>query len=198
MPPVCPDRPSGQGSKVPSALTKQDQTTMKSDSLTPRDYLIKCHANSGGKHLKPISVQEIARTPDDPESDYALLDQPYASLAEIREALEKRGDLVRLKNGSLRITRRSHIGKQVRYGRNGSVFVLVRVNVREYELFTKRTNNPKLAWVLNACKSVGLRVFVEGRSFHAPISYVHRADYVKAWDILGPLDDEPDDSPRFL
>ena len=170
---------------------------MKSESLTSRNYIIKCHANNGGRHFKPVSIQEIVLTPDDPESDYTPVGQPSESFGEIRKPLETRGDLVQLKDGSLRITRRIHIGKQIRYGHNGSVFVQVRVMVREYKLLTKRTNNPKLAWVLNACKSAGLRVFVEGRSFHAPVSYVYRDDYVKAWDILGPIDDEPDDAPRF-
>ena len=170
----------------------------KTESLVPRNFLIKCRANRGGGHFKPISIQEITLTPDDPESDYALIGQPSKFFGEIREPLEKRGDLVKLKDGSDRITRRPHIGKQVRPGRNGCVFVRVRVMVREWEQFTKRTNNPKLSWVLSKCKSAGLRVLLDGKSFHAPISYVHRDDYKKAWDILGPIDNTPDDSPKFI
>ena len=70
--------------------------------------------------------------------------------------------------------------------------------VPEWEQFTKRTNNPKLSWVLSKCKAAGLRVLLDGKSFHAPISYVHRDDYSKAWEILGPIDNTPDDSPEFI
>lgn len=65
------------------------------------------------------------------------------------------------------------------------------------KLFTKRTNHPKLAWLVQECRKAGLRVCVRGRSFHAPISWVHPEDEAAAWEILTPIDDIPDDDPRF-
>lgn len=67
----------------------------------------------------------------------------------------------------------------------------------DYNLFTKRTNQPKLGWLMNECKRSGLRVRIEGRSFHAPCSWVHPDDESAAWDILSPVDDMPDDDRRF-
>lgn len=169
---------------------------MKSNSLVYRDFLIKCRANRGGEYLVPVSIQEIRLTPEDPDSDYAATEKPSEFFGEIREPLEKRGDLVKLKTGD-RITRNPRIGKQVRPGRNGTVFVQVRVKVREWLQFTKRTEDPKLSWVLAKCEAAGLRTFIEGASWHAPVSYVHRDDYEAAWGILGPIDNIRDNAPRF-
>lgn len=68
---------------------------------------------------------------------------------------------------------------------------------RKYILFTKRTDEPKLSWVLRECKAAGLRVRKSGWSFHAPCSWVHPDDNTAAWEILTPIDDIPDDDPRF-
>lgn len=170
---------------------------MKSESTVYRDYLIKCRANLGGKHLVPTSIQEIKLTPDDPNGEYDFIGEASKYFGDIREPLEKRGDLVKLKDGSDRITRTPHLGKTIRQGRNGFMFVQVRVRVPEWLTFTKRTSNPKLGWVMDKCKSAGLRVFKEGKSFHGPTSYVHRDDYAAAWAILGPIDNIPDDAPQF-
>ena len=169
---------------------------MKSNATTYRDFLIKCRTNRGGKYLAPVSIVEIRPTPEDPDCLYDPIGKPSEFFGEIREPLEKRGDLVRLKAGD-RIARNPHLGKQVRPGRNGHTFVQVRVRVREWLQFTKRTEDPKLSWVLAKCEAAGLRVFVEGASWHAPISYVHRDDYAAAWEILGPIDNIRDDAPRF-
>ncbi len=67
----------------------------------------------------------------------------------------------------------------------------------EYKLFTKRTNEPKLSYVLNLCKKAGLRVRKQGKSWHAPCSWVHPDDVDAAWEILTPIDDIPDDDPMF-
>jgi hypothetical protein len=70
---------------------------------------------------------------------------------------------------------------------------------KNYIQFTKRTNYPKLGWLIKSCKSQGLRVRVlrKERSFHAPISVVHKDDEDKAWEILSPVDNISDDAPRF-
>lgn len=70
---------------------------------------------------------------------------------------------------------------------------------KDYLQFTKRTNYPKLGWLVKACKAKGLRVRVlrSERSFHAPISVVHKDDEAEAWAILSPVDDIADDAPRF-
>jgi len=115
---------------------------------------------------------------------------------DLRGPLEKRGDLIRLKNGKDRITRTPHVGKEVRVSRR-CTFVHFKVAVPKYKLFTKWTEDPKLDWLIRKCKTKGLRVFVEGKSHRAPISWVHRDDHDAAWKILGPIDDIPDNAPRF-
>lgn len=66
-----------------------------------------------------------------------------------------------------------------------------------YVLFTKRTNQPKLGYLLKKCRDAGLRVELRGESFHAPCSYVHKHDEPMAWAFLDPIDDMPDDDPMF-
>ncbi len=161
-----------------------------------REFLIVCKANRGGKHLIPVSVQEIELTPNDPLMDYVPKEKPSPYFGEIREPLKKRGDLLETPAGD-RITRNPHIGKQVRPGRNGTVRVQVRVRVNEWKQFTKRTESPKLDWLIDTCTAAGLRVVQSGASWHAPITYVHRDDYAAAWKILSPVDDIRDDAPRF-
>lgn len=68
----------------------------------------------------------------------------------------------------------------------------------EYVLFTKRTNQPKLGWLIKKCKKAGLRVRIDGSSFHAPCSWVHPADESSAWEILGPVDNVADNNRRFV
>lgn len=62
----------------------------------------------------------------------------------------------------------------------------------------KRTEDPKLAWLERQLTAAGLR---HGRSkfpsFHAPRLLVHPEDEDKALEILLPVDDIPDDDPRF-
>jgi hypothetical protein len=169
---------------------------MKLTTTVYREFLITCKANRGGKHLVPVSIQEIELTPDDPVTDYAAKGKPSPYFGEIREPLKKRGDLIETKCGD-RITRNPHIGKQVRPGRNGKVFVQVRVRVNEWISFTRRTNNPKLQWLRDKCEESGLRVVQNGSSWHAPCTYVHRDDYDAAWAILSPVDSICDDAPRF-
>ena len=168
--------------------------TRKSESTIYRDFVVRCRANKGGKHLIPIAISEVIKPSSDPLLEYDVLSTSEC-FGDLRAPLEKRGDLVRLKNGQDRITRTPHIGKEVRSGR--FVFVHFRIQVREFKLFTKRTENPKLSWLMGECKAAGLRVFIEGQSAHAPCSFVHRDDFDAAWKILGPVDAVRDDAPRF-
>lgn len=69
--------------------------------------------------------------------------------------------------------------------------------MKNYVLFTKRTNDPKLSYVLKKCREKGLRVKKSGKSFHAPCSWVHVEDEEKAWEILSPIDDIDDNDPMF-
>ncbi len=170
--------------------------TIDLDATVTRHFLIKCKANRGGKYLVPVSCQEIRLTPGDTVTDYDLIGKPSPYFGETREPLTKRGDLVTIKSGD-RITRTPHIGKTIRPGRNGFLFVQVSVPVKEWVQFTKRTENPKLQWLKDTCEAEGLRVVEQGSSWHAPITYVHRDDHAAAWKILGPVDNVRDDAPRF-
>jgi hypothetical protein len=67
-----------------------------------------------------------------------------------------------------------------------------------WTLFTKRTDDPKLMWLEARLTLAGIPHRREGRSFHAPILQVPRERLDDAWAILDPVDDVPDDDPRFL
>ena len=95
-----------------------------------RDFLIRCHANRGGRHLIPIDLAPITLTPDDPLSDYTVDAPASPDLSPVRGYLSRRGDLITLASGAERITRRTHIGKVCRpVARARRVFVRVRVPV---------------------------------------------------------------------
>jgi len=64
--------------------------------------------------------------------------------------------------------------------------------------FTRRTDDPKLAWLEDQLTAAGILSRRYGRSFHAPILEVQKKDLDRAWDILLPVDDIPDDDPQFL
>lgn len=72
-----------------------------------------------------------------------------------------------------------------------------------YVMFTKRTNYPKLGYIINRLKAKGVACRLNGASWHAPILEVDAAKLDQAWAILGekigryPLDDVRDDLPRF-
>ena len=168
---------------------------MKSESKIQRTFIVKCRTNRGGKHMIPVLVKETVPSAD-PVSDYDVVrESPY--FGEIRAKLIMRGDLIETKSGD-RISRNHHIGKQIRPGRGGFTFVAFDMQVDEYQSLTGRTANPKRAWLMRKCKDAGLRVFVEGkRMFGEPISWVHRDDQDKAWDILAPVDHVPDDDDQF-
>jgi hypothetical protein len=68
---------------------------------------------------------------------------------------------------------------------------------RQWEMLTKRTNDPKLLWLEDQLDVAGVAHRRNGESFHAPILEVDKAKLDKAWEILTPVDDVPDDDPRF-
>ena len=63
--------------------------------------------------------------------------------------------------------------------------------------FTKRTNDPKLAWLESQLTEAGISHQRKGHSYHAPILEVESARIDDAWDILEPVDDIPDNDPMF-
>ena len=63
--------------------------------------------------------------------------------------------------------------------------------------FTKRTNDPKLAWLERELTAMGVPNKRDGQSFHAPILKVPENLLHVAWDILDPIDDVADDDPRW-
>ena len=64
--------------------------------------------------------------------------------------------------------------------------------------FTKRTNDPKLAALESMLDQAGIPHRRHGDSFHAPILQVPDERLDDAWKILDPIDDIPDDDPRFV
>lgn len=168
---------------------------MKSDSKIQRTFVVRCRTNRGGKHMIPECIKETVPSTD-PASDYDIVRESQY-FGEIRKRLIMRGDLIETKSGD-RISRNSHIGKQVRPGRNGFTFVAFTLQVDEFKPLTRRTANPKLDWLMRKCKDAGLRVFIEGkRMMGEPISWVHRDDEDKAWHFLRPIDNIPDDDEQF-
>lgn len=63
--------------------------------------------------------------------------------------------------------------------------------------FTRRTNDPKLAWLERELKRNGIKSRRNGESWHAPILEVKERDLHAAWEILLPIDDIADDDPRW-
>jgi hypothetical protein len=161
-----------------------------------RDFLVKCRENRGGLHLVPVSVREIRYTPEDPLTEYVTVGRE-SYLGEIRPALVKRGDLVKTASGKDRITRTPHLGKTVPPPCRGFVFVKFRVRVNEWVMLCKRTEDPKLGWLENRFAADGIRTQRFGSSWHAPILWVHRDDHDRAWSILGPIDNMPDNHKMF-
>jgi hypothetical protein len=68
----------------------------------------------------------------------------------------------------------------------------------KWERFTKRTEDPKLAWLERQLTAAGIKHRRNGHSFHAPILEVQADKIDEAWEILTPVDDIPDDDPRWL
>lgn len=72
-----------------------------------------------------------------------------------------------------------------------------------WTMFTKRTNDPKLAWIERQLDIIGVPYRRNGESFHAPILEVSLFDLEKAETILSrrigryTVDDIRDDHPRW-
>jgi hypothetical protein len=70
-------------------------------------------------------------------------------------------------------------------------------------MLTKRTEDPKLAWLETHLRDHGIPSRRRGSSFHAPILEVPKDRADAAWKLLGAkigrrvLDDIPDDDPMF-
>jgi hypothetical protein len=69
---------------------------------------------------------------------------------------------------------------------------------KDLVVFTRRTNNPKLQWLINKLSDAGIDCFIVGDSAHAPITMINRDDEEAAWRILGPIDDVEDDDDRWV
>lgn len=67
----------------------------------------------------------------------------------------------------------------------------------EWKQLTRRTEQPKLAWLMRALHEVGVPSRLNGASFHAPIMEVPAEHFSKAWAVLAPVDDLSDDDPLF-
>jgi hypothetical protein len=75
----------------------------------------------------------------------------------------------------------------------------------KWELLCKRTNYPKLGYIITRLKEQGIKCRLNGESWHAPILEVEATRIIEASAILGQcrlgfrkqLDDVPDDHPKF-
>lgn len=61
----------------------------------------------------------------------------------------------------------------------------------------KRTEHPKLGWLARKLGAAGIANKIEGQSFHAPLLWIKAEDEDRALKILDPIDNIPDDDPRF-
>jgi hypothetical protein len=72
------------------------------------------------------------------------------------------------------------------------------VSAVTWKMFTKRTEDPKLAWLESKLGTSGIAHRRNGFSFHAPIMEVPEERLQDAHRILAPVDDIPDDDPVFV
>ena len=63
--------------------------------------------------------------------------------------------------------------------------------------FTRRTNYPKLGWLITKLEEAGIACALDGQSFHAPILKVYPDDLKKAWAVIDPVDEIEDDDEMF-
>jgi len=78
---------------------------------------------------------------------------------------------------------------------------------RDFEILCKRTDYPKLGYIISRLNNLGVRCLLRGRSFHANnILWVCKEDLEVAWRVLREkrvvwygktLDEMPDDDPCF-
>lgn len=68
----------------------------------------------------------------------------------------------------------------------------------EWIRFTKRTCDPKLAWLERKLAEKGIASRRNGKSFHAPILEVDANKFDEAWSILSiDIDNKDDNDPMF-
>ena len=67
----------------------------------------------------------------------------------------------------------------------------------KWETFTRRTDDPKLAWLECQLLKAGIPSRRSGYSHHAPVLEVPEEHLDAAWAILTPVDDVEDDDPRW-
>ena len=69
---------------------------------------------------------------------------------------------------------------------------------RNAVMFTKRTEFPKLGYLIHLLNEAGIPSALHGDSFHAPLLWVAKDRINEAEKILTPrLDNAPDDARRF-
>lgn len=79
---------------------------------------------------------------------------------------------------------------------------------RDWVVFTRRTEHPKLQWIIDRLAEVGIEIQHQGFSAHGPITYVRVAQEAAAKAFLTEsvvdaqsrsrvIDDIPDDDPLF-
>ena len=66
----------------------------------------------------------------------------------------------------------------------------------DWVTFTRRTNDPKLAWLQAQLAFVGIPSRRDGESFHAPILKVPTTQIADAWKVLTPHWDKLDDDDK--
>ena len=67
----------------------------------------------------------------------------------------------------------------------------------DFVTFTKRTNYPKLGYLIHLLDEREIDSRLDGHSWHAPILKVRRGDLDSACALLDPIDNIPDNDPRF-
>jgi hypothetical protein len=63
---------------------------------------------------------------------------------------------------------------------------------------TRRTNDPKLAYLEFLLDEAGIPSRRNGESAHAPILEVDQRFIDDAWALLDPIDNDNDDDPRYI
>jgi len=66
-----------------------------------------------------------------------------------------------------------------------------------WKVFTRRTDYPKLTWLQLELDKAKIEWRIKGKSAHAPIMEIDEDREDDAWKILDPVDDVPDDDPRY-
>ena len=71
---------------------------------------------------------------------------------------------------------------------------------KNFEVLTRRTDYPKLGYIIHCLNENGIACIVHGESAHAPILWVEVGEYNNAFNLTisnTELDEKPDDHPDF-